>query len=262
MDTDNALRRTRILRRVAVITAVTTFFSVFVTGSIHYLVSGSLSGAGVGLMIAATVPLLIAPIGSWREISLTERLRAANEHLKVLSETDPLTHTLNRRRFVELAGQQLALASRHCYPTSLLLLDFDHFKQINDRYGHAMGDQVLVEATTIIRELCRESDALARFGGEEFILLLPHTAREGALLVAERIMERLRDHCVLNPATGQPTEINVTVSIGGVTSETSDAPLDRMMSRADTLLYSAKQAGRDHCVVDLLPHQPLLAKIA
>ena len=250
--------RQTVIGRVLAITAASMVTSLALTLLVRYFYHGGLAGSGLSALIAALVPLLIAPIGSWREISLTQRLRIANERLKTLSETDPLTQTLNRRRFLEIAQQQLALAARHCYPTSLLLIDFDHFKLINDRHGHAVGDQVLVESTALIKEMCRESDALARFGGEEFILLLPHTAREGAKMVADRIMQTLRDHIVHDPASGLPMRLSVTVSIGGVTSEASESALDVMMSRADALLYDAKQAGRDHYLIDVLPRHPVL----
>jgi len=250
--------RQTVIGRVLAITVASMVTSLTLTLLVRYFYYGGLAGSGLSALIAALVPLLIAPIGSWREISLTQRLRIANERLKTLSETDPLTLTLNRRRFLEIAQQQLALAARHCYPTSLLLIDFDHFKQINDRHGHAVGDLVLVESTALIKEICRESDALARFGGEEFILLLPHTAREGAKMVADRIMQTLRDHVVHSPTSGLPMRLSVTVSIGGVTSEASESALDVMMSRADALLYDAKQAGRDHYLIDVLPRHPVL----
>ncbi len=209
---------------------------------------------GVGLLISVMVPLVLVPVGSLWHISLSVRLRQANAELRRLSETDPLTHICNRRRFLEVAEHQLALARRHCFSTSLLLIDFDHFKQINDRHGHAAGDHVLVEATRLIAATLRASDTLARFGGEEFIVHLPHTAREGALTVAERIMAAVRDHTFAHGGA----EIRVTLSIGGVTCETSETSLDAMTSQADSLLYESKQAGRDHCLVETLQRQGAL----
>jgi diguanylate cyclase (GGDEF)-like protein len=248
--------RATAVRKMALLTIGAIAASVALMVVLRHLFGSALDGIVPNLIIAALVPIFVAPLCCWHLISLGERLRIANEHLRTLSETDPLTRTLNRRRFLELFAQHLGLASRHCYPTTLLLIDFDHFKQINDRFGHVVGDRVLAQSSQLMRELCRESDALARFGGEEFVILLPHTARDGGQMVAERIMQRLRELVIHDPVSGLPVGLSVTVSIGGVTSETSDADLDIMMSRADTLLYAAKQSGRDSCLIDVLPRQP------
>jgi len=153
-----------------------------------------------------------------------------------------------------VAEQQLALVRRHCFPTSVLIIDFDHFKSVNDDFGHLAGDRVLVEASALIRRTLRDSDTLARFGGEEFICLLPHTAREGALIVAQRIREAIRGETFEHD--GQ--RLRVTVSIGGVTCETSETGLERLTSKADTLLYQAKQGGRDRYMIEALPRQGAL----
>jgi diguanylate cyclase (GGDEF)-like protein len=236
-----------VLEQTAAVTLICIAVSVVITAAVTYFATGSLT-FGLGNYISILVPAVIAPIGSYFHISMSARLREANERLRALSETDPLTQTYNRRRFLEVAVQQLALARRHCFPTSLLLIDFDHFKQINDRFGHAAGDSVLVEGTRIMREALRESDTLARFGGEEFIVLLPHTAREGAVMVAERVMAAIRDHAFAHGGEA----VAVTVSIGGVTCETSETSLDTLTSRADWLLYAAKQGGRNRCMIEAL----------
>ncbi|MEZ5560102.1 MAG: diguanylate cyclase [Pseudomonadales bacterium] len=235
-----------ILMRVAAATLASIVASVAITLSVIYYLTGSLAAAPMAVLIAVLVPALVAPLGSYFHIATLYRLREANDKLRVLSETDPLTGAHNRRRFMEHAEQQLALARRYCYPTSLLLLDFDSFKRVNDEHGHAMGDRVLVEMTEVMRGALRETDSIARFGGEEFVLLLPHTAREGALAVAERVRGAVREH-VLKGDTGP---VQITVSIGGVTCETSETPLGKLLSRADHLLYECKRAGRDRCFVE------------
>jgi diguanylate cyclase (GGDEF)-like protein len=242
-----------IVRQTLKATLLCIVASIAITAAVTYVITGGVD-LGLGVYIAVLVPAIVVPIGSYAHISMTAQLRDANERLRALSETDPLTQTFNRRRFLDVAVQQLALAHRHCFPTSLLLIDFDNFKQINDRFGHATGDRVLIDATRIMADVLRESDTLARFGGEEFIVLLPHTAREGALLVAERIMTAIRDHEFHH----EGNEVGVTVSIGGVTCETSESSLDTMTSRADRLLYASKQAGRDHCMVEGLHRQSAL----
>lgn len=271
--------RGAVLRKVTLVTAGAVGASLAATLILRVFFGPLLDGVVPSLTVAALVPGLIAPLGSWRLLALTERLRIANLQLKRLSETDPLTQVLNRRRFLEIASQQLQLATRHGHPTSILLLDFDHFKQINDRFGHQVGDQVLVAAAAAIKRLCRRTDALARFGGEEFILLLPHTGRAGAEMVAERIRAEVRQLSFLDSARQQPLDLTVTVSIGGATSAASATPtntpantpanktvnnpanaptdtlmlrVDALISHADALLYAAKAAGRDCWRVELI----------
>lgn len=245
--------RPTVLRHILIITSACIAGSVLITVAVNYAVTGS-PGFGIGMFIAVLAPAILVPFGSYFHVSMAARLRAANDELRRLSETDPLTQTYNRRRFIEVAENQLALARRHCFPTSVLLIDFDHFKAINDEFGHLAGDRVLVEATGLIRDMLRESDSLARFGGEEFICLLPHTAREGAEMVAERIIRAIREQTFSHDGQG----ISVTVSIGGVTCETSETSLERMTSKADSLMYDAKQAGRDRYIIEGIPRQTAL----
>ena len=245
-----------IWRRVALATAASVVASVLITLGIYLLATGSLAGSALGLAIAVIAPALIAPIGSYQYISLSHRLRQANERLRILSEMDSLTSTLNRRKFMEVASKHLSLARRHGHPVSVLLIDFDHFKQVNDKHGHAVGDQVLVRTVGNIREKIRDTDAFARIGGEEFILLLPHTAREGAEELAERILETVRETKI--SAAGR--HIQVTVSLGGSTCEQGTTNLDELMSAADKLLYEAKQAGRDRALVNTVAPIQLAAE--
>ncbi|MCB1685425.1 MAG: GGDEF domain-containing protein [Pseudomonadales bacterium] len=232
--------RTWIFQRVLLVTLISIAASVAITLAITWFFTGAFQ-LGMGLFIAIFAPAVIAPVGSYQYISLTCRLRTANEQLRVLSEIDSLTGALNRRRFLELSEQQLSLAARHGYPTSLLVIDFDHFKQVNDRYGHAGGDRVLVEITEVIRRTIRDSDLLGRVGGEEFALLLPHTAGQGAALLAERVVQAIRATAI----DAADVSIQVTVSIGGATCESSRTPLDQLLHSADEQLYEAKQAGRN-----------------
>lgn len=236
------------IRRAAALTAACVVASLVITEAVTYLVTGKSSPA-LALLLSVLAPAIIVPISAYAHISMAIRLREANNRLRVLSETDHLTQVCNRRRFLEIAEQQLSLARRHGYPTSVLLIDFDHFKQINDRRGHAAGDRVLVDSTAIVSDLLRESDTLARFGGEEFVVLLPHTGSAGASMVADRIAAALRTHTFRH----EGADIEVTVSIGGVACESSGASLESMTSAADSLLYDCKQAGRDRCRVEVMP---------
>ncbi|MCR9259507.1 MAG: GGDEF domain-containing protein [Pseudomonadaceae bacterium] len=233
-------------RAIAVATARLTLFAVLSSLAITLLAGYVASGeiiAPIGIYLAIGVPALVAPLASFMNISLSYRLQIANQRLQALSETDSLTDTLNRRRFMEVAERELVLAARHCYPTSVVLIDFDDFKQVNDKYGHAAGDQALVQTIQVIKSMVRDSDVLARFGGEEFILLLPHTAREGAQSLAQRMLEAIAE----NPIELETKELMITVSAGSVTCETSTTPLDVMTSKADELLYASKQNGRNQC---------------
>ncbi|XOV82570.1 MAG: GGDEF domain-containing protein [bacterium] len=231
-----------ILAATGRLTFFATLASLTITLLAGYVVSGELI-APIGIYLAIGVPLLVAPFASFMNISLSYRLQKANERLQALSHTDSLTDTLNRRRFIEVAERELALAARHCYPTSVVLIDFDDFKQVNDKHGHAAGDQALVQTINVIKSLVRDSDVLARFGGEEFILLLPRTAREGAQSLAQRMLEKV----ALTPIKLESKELMITVSAGSVTCETSTTALDVMTSKADELLYASKQNGRNQC---------------
>jgi diguanylate cyclase (GGDEF)-like protein len=242
--------RSRVVWQTLMLTLACTVGSVAITFAVTFLATGTLA-SGIGLIIAVLAPAIMVPVGSYTHISLAAQLTEANEKLRALSETDPLTQVCNRRHFLDVAERQLSLARRHGFPTSVLLVDLDHFKRINDQFGHLAGDQALVETSQVITGELRDSDTLARFGGEEFIVLLPHTAREGALMVAERMMAAVAGHAFRH---GDQT-LQITLSIGGVTCETSETSLERLTSRADTLMYDAKQAGRNRCLVEGLPRQ-------
>ncbi len=244
--------------RQFVYTRVTLITLVAVVGSVAITIGLAMSLTGhypdpVGIFIAILAPLIIAPCASYMMVSLAYRLQIANKRLKALRETDPLTNTLNRRKFMEIAERELALAERHCYPTSVVLVDFDDFKQVNDKHGHAAGDQALIHTIGVMKALIRESDILARFGGEEFILLLPHTAREGAQSLTQRIL----DQVAASRVPFEDIELTITLSAGIVTCETSRTPLDVLMCRADELLYASKQSGRNcataETIVNIVP---------
>lgn len=174
----------------------------------------------------------------------TRDLVAANSRLDILAGTDPLTGLLNRRRFLELAELEQQRATRHRRPLSLLLLDLDHFKKVNDTHGHRMGDAVLRTAAGLIHNCRRVTDLAARFGGEEMVLLLPETDAAGAMEVAERLRRSLA-----STATNlDGVDLRVTASIGVAGWQGPGESLDMLLHRADTALYAAKAAGRDRVV--------------
>jgi diguanylate cyclase (GGDEF)-like protein len=162
-----------------------------------------------------------------------------------LSIVDELTGLHNRRFFLSEAGTALALAVRHHHPFSVLMIDLDHFKLVNDNHGHAMGDRVLQISSTLLKALIRDGDILARFGGEEFVLALANTDEKGAWQMAERILESLRT-LQLN-ANSQA--LHITASIGIATLDTDTAyqqdRLEQLLRQADQALYFGKTSGRN-----------------
>lgn len=170
---------------------------------------------------------------------ITEQERARAELLR-LSTTDALTGLCNRRSLLERAEQEISRAQRHGAPLSMLVLDMDHFKEINDRQGHAEGDRVLVRLADCLRGELRASDPAGRLGGEEFAVVLPDSPLDGALQVAERIRR-----CVETPREARPP--CATVSIG-VAELLPGESLDDLLRRADRALYEAKATGRNRIV--------------
>lgn len=168
------------------------------------------------------------------------QLKLAELASMALANSDTLTGALSRRRFLNLAEQELARAARYKLPLMVLMMDLDNFKCINDRHGHAAGDLVLQGFVRTVSDVLRESDLIGRLGGEEFAVLLPNTASEGGTALAQRIVESVR----ASPIEVAGEHIAYTVSIGGgyLSTETSFAAL---LSRADAALFQAKRAGRD-----------------
>lgn len=163
----------------------------------------------------------------------SERLRLEFQHL---ATHDPLTNAFTRRHMDEVVEQELARHRRHGRAMALLIMDLDHFKAINDTHGHQRGDQVLVQFVAQVKTLLRRPDQLGRFGGEEFVLLLPETPLDDALGVAERIRAALEQ---------SPGEPRCTLSIGVTTNRHDTDTLGTLLARADKALYRAKENGRN-----------------
>lgn len=168
----------------------------------------------------------------------TRELVQLNEQLEVSANTDPLTNIYNRRHFFEIAKQTMILRERDNSHLSLAMIDIDNFKQINDTYGHDVGDQVIKALVFEINDIIRRSDLFARFGGEEFIILFPNTSLQSALKVCEKIRIAIEKSTIVNATTH-------TISIGLTEFIADDKAIIDIIIRADKLLYTAKGTGKN-----------------
>ena len=198
--------------------------------------------------------LLIGRLIVWRDITKHKQIQ---HELHKLATKDMLTQAFNRYHFIELANKEISRVSRNPHGLSIILMDIDYFKKINDTFGHLTGDQVLRTFVERCKNSIREMDVFARFGGEEFVLLLPDSDEKQAFECAERLREKLRSPLLSNP------QITVTTSFGLSEWQGEDDTLESVLRRADQALYMAKEAGRD-CVMiwnaalevkSLPPHQ-------
>jgi diguanylate cyclase (GGDEF)-like protein/PAS domain S-box-containing protein len=175
-------------------------------------------------------------------------LKAALEREKQLSQTDMLTGVCNRRKLYELIGREFEIAVRYRQPLSVMMFDLDRFKEVNDTFGHLLGDQMLVCVTKAACAELRSADAIGRYGGEEFIILLPMTGARQAFSLAERIRKNVAKICLPTPVG----DASVTLSIGIVEMKQGleqDKSVDDLIRRADQAMYAAKQSGRNCAVI-------------
>jgi diguanylate cyclase (GGDEF)-like protein len=174
------------------------------------------------------------------------------EQARTLAATDPLTGLYNRREFFSLGAYEMGHARRLNKPLSVLAIDIDHFKQINDAHGHQVGDEILQAAAHAFQSSLRQEDTLARIGGDEFMVLLPSTDVHEAAFVAERI--RLAMHSQFFQTRQLPLQVTVSVGVAPLTVDIVD--LDALLLRTDEALYSAKRAGRARVHIWSLDAQP------
>lgn len=217
--------------------------------SLIYLASGLLAG-GVGLLMSPS--LNVSSINTALQFTLSNiaylallymfaYLRRHYAQMHQMAHTDALTNLTNRRAMQQRLEGELDRARRYNRPFALLLADIDHFKQVNDTYGHSVGDQVLREVSGRLAQHLRESDSLARWGGEEFLILAPETDLHQAHLLAQRLLEAIRE----NPISGVP----VTLSLGVACYRQGDT-IAALLSRADEAMYRAKASGRNRVMLE------------
>jgi diguanylate cyclase (GGDEF)-like protein len=176
--------------------------------------------------------------------SITDLVRQAEE-LRTLATTDPLTGAYNRRHFFALAEAEWQRFSRYERPISLLMLDIDHFKAVNDQHGHDAGDRAIAMVADACRKAKRDTDVLARVGGEEFAILLPETNAADAAQFAERLRR-----AVVEPEARdirQPAKVTISIGVAQASAEANS--IAKLMKQADSALYAAKRQGRDRVVV-------------
>jgi two-component system cell cycle response regulator len=212
------------------------------------------SGADDYLVKPYNAPELRSRIGAGeRIVRLHRELEKANAELVRLAQTDFLTQLFNRSAIVHRLEEELARAARANSSMAVYMLDVDHFKHINDCYGHAAGDDVLVEVARRLREQCRPYDATGRYGGEEFVVIAPGPT----LPEMDAVADRIRLTIAAAPFRSGKHAIDVTASIGGIwIAPGAETNVDQVFKEADELLYHAKRAGRNRAVTGSLVASP------
>jgi diguanylate cyclase (GGDEF)-like protein len=235
------------------------------TGRGYYFTSAAIAGTPWSLVVTAPRDTLFAPVrgtastvpwialglvallaggANWMMLRLLagrHRLHVLNTALASSARTDPLTKLPNRRHLDESLAAALSSGQRHRLQVSVLVMDIDHFKHVNDTYGHTAGDRVLEHVADLLQNAFRGHDIVGRWGGEEFLAVLPHTDGPAAALIGERLRRLVQDTPFTNKAGGQ---IRTTLSIGYATGVVG-GDKDELIHRADQALYQAKTGGRN-----------------
>ena len=175
------------------------------------------------------------------------QLQDLQKKLKELASTDPMTRLYNRRFFTTMASHSLDLAKRNKKTLSLVMIDIDKFKNVNDTYGHQVGDDVIIHLANVFLENKRDSDIVCRYGGEEFVILFPNTSIEGAKKVAEKIREKV-EASTINLAANKSLKYTISLGVAQVEVE-SEINIEQALKRADDALYEAKESGRNRVVI-------------
>jgi diguanylate cyclase (GGDEF)-like protein len=213
----------------------------------EHIIAGLEAGADDYLVKPVHEPELIARLNAGRRIlNLEHSLRVANQRNRVLSITDALTGAYNRRYLMEQLPRELERCRRYAYPLSVLMCDIDHFKLINDLRGHAAGDDVLQQfAARAQKSIRTNSDWVSRYGGEEFLIVLPETSYEGAMAVAEKIRNLVSS--MPFPTRGGDAAVTTCVGVASTGASGPDITLkvDALIRTADECLYRSKQEGRN-----------------
>ncbi len=231
----------------AIYKAYVIFFILMMTpqlGILYYY--GDAQHMGLFLFTLAYMPSIIVLSKALYDSRL-ESIRANDtleenvQYLHELSITDTLTGIYNRRYFFEVSQNIVSIALREKKETTLLMLDIDHFKSVNDKYGHDAGDFILTSVTQEVSKVLRDSDIFARVGGEEFTVLLNNTSLDGAKIIAEKIRKKVDEKTFVY----ESTSLDLTISIGVATVDKEKVSIDALYKKADEQLYKAKESGRN-----------------
>lgn len=231
-------------RAVALITAVSLLLSLLVTTAFTAAL-GYWDRLATDLLIAALVPLLVAPAVSSAAMGLLAEVDTARRALREVAIRDGLTNLYNRRFFAARLEAEVARARSERVPLTVILIDVDHFKRINDLWGHAAGDEVLQRVADTLIAYVHPYEMSARFGGEEFVALLPGASLAEGSAIAERIRTAIADLCI--PALGTSAAPHVTASLGVATLGNGADTAGDLLRRADQAMYDAKARGRNRC---------------
>ena len=173
-----------------------------------------------------------------------QQLKQLNDEFKLLSITDPLTGLFNRRHFDEIMETEVGLSNRHGDPNSILLIDIDHFKGINDTYGHYVGDLVLKSMTKLLQDNLRHTDAICRIGGEEFAVLCKRADKAGAMEIAEKLRSVV-EATPMAPETDDELMITISVGVASVPYNAKNVSPKQLYKDVDTAMYYSKNNGRN-----------------
>jgi diguanylate cyclase (GGDEF)-like protein len=230
-------------RRVFELSILTTSLCIFLSVGILFLISLLSTSMTVerGIIPAIAIPLIIGPIVSYIIFMQSYQVTQAIAKLQDLSRTDPLTGLYNKTFFTELVGMELDVASRYQFSSSLLLIDLDHFKRINDNYGHLAGDEVIRIISNVIRRNVRQTDVIGRFGADEIMIFLPHTDLEGAMVAADRVRRMISESEIYY----KEERFKVTASIGAAFTECGMENLEQLLQAANVAMCTAKDKGRN-----------------
>ncbi|MBA2687866.1 MAG: sensor domain-containing diguanylate cyclase [Gemmatimonadaceae bacterium] len=189
------------------------------------------------------VTVIRGAVSAIQKVHTLEAARADNARLEMLAHTDPLTHLLNRRGLHVRLASELDRVRRYNAPLGLLLIDLDHFKSVNDTYGHLAGDDVLTEMGNLLQNATRSVDIVGRYGGEEFVVVLPETGVEGVMVFAQRIRDKIAAH-KFSFGKGITNHLTASVGVANFPSVGNHSP-EELLHAADMALYKAKESGRN-----------------
>lgn len=233
------------IKLIFIITAISTFLAISIDYTIAQILNHSFE-MSEDLVRASIIPLVIAPFISWYLVGILFEIDSLEKKMELLATYDDLTGFMNRRSFFNSCDVLHNYSMRNKQNYSIVSIDFDYFKKINDKYGHAAGDEVLSSFGRISGKLSRKSDILGRLGGEEFVFFLPDTNLNQARSFTEKLCEAIKNTKV----TCNHTLVEYTISIGiAVNQCDANMTLEEVIKNSDEALYTAKNTGRNQTVL-------------